>query len=201
MTPAEPVTALTDAVLAAWTALCCALLFARASGRRPVLLWACAFAAVAVSALAGAVFHCCRPLFDPLAATLVWKVVPVTTGVAALCFGWAAALAWLRPAARRVAVAILIAEFIACLVAAAMSNSFFVAAADYVPVLAAILVGCIARWNLRAARLIAGGVVVSFAALAVEASSLRAGPLDHNDIFHVIQMAAMLLLYRGGARL
>jgi hypothetical protein len=176
----EPITALTDAILAAWTATLCVVLFARAK-----ILWACGFAAAALSSLGGAVYHAWR---------FPWKLVPVATGAAALCFGAAAAVAWLGPRARRIAIAILAVEFAACVVAASMTDSFLVVVADYLPVLVAILIGCIAHWRERAARLIALGIVVSFIAVGVQMSALPA----HNDIYHVIQMAAMYLLYRGG---
>ena len=180
----EPITALTDAILAAWTALLGALLFVRARGRRAMLLWAGGFAATAASAVAGVGFHAWRT---------PWLLVPVATAIATFFFGAAAAEAWLRPRARRVAVAVLLLELVACVVAAAMSDSFLVVAIDYVPVLAAVLVLALRR----GAPLIAAGVAVSFAAAAVQQSALPA----HNDVFHVIQMAAMFLLYRGALTL
>src|SRR5436190_750255 len=80
----EPWTALTDSILASWVAFWAAFLFCRANGRRPVVLWACAFLASAISSLAGAAFHGCR-LFLPIEATsLVWELVPVASGVAML---------------------------------------------------------------------------------------------------------------------
>ena len=184
----EPITALTDAILAAWTALLCALLFARANGRRTVILWACAFAAATLGSLAGAAYHAWR---------LPWKIVPVAAGMSAFCLGTAIAMAWLGPYARGVAVAILALELGGCLIAASMSDSFLVVAADYLPVLVAILIGCVAHRHERAARFIAAGILVSFIAVAAQMSGAR----HHNDIFHLIQMAAMALLYRGGALL
>ena len=64
-----------------------------------------------------------------------------------------------------------------------------------------ILIGCAFHWSEQAARFIAAGIVVSFIAFGAQQSTLRCGLLDHNDIFHLIQMPAMYLLYRGGALL
>lgn len=197
----EPMTAITDAILAAWTAFLTALLFARAQDDNPVKLWACAFLAAAVSSLAGVAYHGGRILFTPAVTALCWKVVPIATGVAALCLGSAAASVWLAPRARRIAFSMLGLELVVCVVAAIMSNSFKVAAYDYVPVLLALLVGCGLHWGQPAARLIAFGIVVSFVAFAIQASTFRIGAFDHNDIFHLVQAAAMYLLYRGGAAL
>lgn len=199
MSGLEPITALTDAILAAWTAFLAGRLFSRDS--RPVRLWAWAFVAAAVGSLAGVAYHGARTLFSPLTVDLVWKIVPVSTAVAALCFGSAAALVWLRPRARRIVIALLWIEFAACLVATAFSNEFLVAALDYVPVLIAILIGCLLRWSQPASRWIASGIVTSFVAVGIQLSPLRVGPLDHNDLFHLVQMAAMGLLYRGGREL
>ena len=194
----EPMTALTDAVLAAWTAFLAACIFARARNAAPVKLWAWAFVAAVVSSLAGVAYHGARILFTPTVTALCWKVVPISTGVAALCLGSAVAIAWLKPGARRVAIAVLAVEFVACVVASAISNSFMVAALDYIPVLLALLVAAAMNWARAAARLIASAILVSFIAFGVQVSTLRVGALDHNDIFHLIQAVAMFLLYRGG---
>ena len=203
----EPWTALTDSILASWVAFWAAFLFSRTNGRRPVALWACAFLASAISSLAGVTFHGCR-LFMPIEATgFVWKLVPVASGVATLCLGLAAAIVWLHPALRRVAVALLVAEFAACLGAvfllpAPWCNRFLIVIIDSAPVLLSLLIGSALHWNERASRWIVAGVLTALVAGGVQFSGWRAGnPPDNNDIFHVIQMAAMYFLYRGGALL
>jgi hypothetical protein len=195
----EPMTAFTDAVLAAWTAFLAARLFERSGGARPARLWAWAFVAAVISSLAGVAHHGSRVLFTPAVTVLCWKVVPIATGVAALCLGSAAAIAWCRPRVRVVIITILTVEFVGCIVATAISNSFLVAAVDYVPVLLGLLVGSSLNWGRPAARAIAAGIMVSFVAFAVQQSTLSIVGMDHNDIFHVIQALAMYLLYRGGA--
>jgi hypothetical protein len=203
----EPWTALTDSILAAWVAFWAAYLFCRANGRRPVVLWAWSFVASAISSLAGVAFHSCR-LFMPIEATrLTWKLVPVATAVATLCLGWAAAIVWLRPGSRRVAVAFLILEWAACLGFVFLGpppwcNRFLVVIIDSAPVLLALLIGSALHWNDRASRWIAAGVLTAVVAGLVQFSGWREGnPPDNNDVFHVIQMAAMYFLYRGGTLL
>lgn len=45
-------------------------------------------------------------------------------------------------------------------------------------------------------------VLVSALAAAVQASRFTLGPyLNHNDLYHLIQIGAMLLFYQGGTRL
>jgi hypothetical protein len=193
----EPATAFTDAVLAAWTAFLAARLLRRSAGL-PVRLWGWAFVAAALSSLAGVAYHGCRILLSPSWIAASWKAVPVTTAVAACCLGSAATLAWLRGRTRSAVIAILMIECVACFIAAYFSNSFLVAAADYLPVLLYLLAGSLVTWQQASSRFIVAGVIVSFLAFSVQASSLRLSALDHNDIFHVVQCAAMYLLYRGG---
>ena len=195
----EPMTAFTDAVLAAWVAFLAGLLFARARGALSVRLWGCAFVTASVSSLAGVAYHGFRTWFpSPVAmAELCWKVVPLTTGIAAFCLGSAAAIAWLRPKARRIAIGLLVVELIACFVAAALSNAFLVAALDYVPVLLALLAGALVNRGRPGSAFIAAGVVTSFVAFGVQRLEWQ----YHNDVFHLVQMIAMYLLYRGGAEL
>ncbi len=50
-----------------------------------------------------------------------------------------------------------------------------------------------------AAGWIAAGILVSFAAAAVQALRLAPHPsFNHNDLYHIIQIGAFYLLYRGG---
>jgi hypothetical protein len=55
-------------------------------------------------------------------------------------------------------------------------------------------------WKLN--RWILAGVAVSLAAALVQASGFAPHRhFNHNDLYHVIQIAAMVLLYRGARRL
>ena len=56
--------------------------------------------------------------------------------------------------------------------------------------------------RLPGARLMAAGISLSIAAAAVQASALRLHlivPLDHNGLFHLVQMIATVVL-AGGVR-
>jgi hypothetical protein len=198
----EPFTALTDAILAGATMLWAGQLLARANGRRPVMFWAWGFIAAAVSALGGVAFHGARTHMGFWGNVISWKIAAAGAGVAALCLGYAAAMAWLSPAARRVANAILLIKFAAFFAWGIASNDFLVAAIDYGTVLIFILALAIMRRELRSARFIIAGVVVSFIAVGIQRmTGLTLGSLDHNDVFHLAQIPGMYLLYRGGVLL
>ena len=82
---------------------------------------------------------------------------------------------------------------------------FRVAAADYGGALAILLAGtvyAVVRWHLPGSTWLIAGVAVSVVAAVIQAR--RIAPhrhFNHNDLFHVVQMAALYLFYRGGALL
>ena len=187
-------TALTDAILALITVALAGRLFARAAGRRPVLLWAWAFVFMALAAISGALYH--------YGVRAVWKAVPLSSGAAMFCFGCAAAAAWLRPPLRRAAIVLLALQFAGCIAMTVKSDAFWVAIADAAPVLLALLLGAAMRRGDASSPSIIAGVVLTIVGAGVQAiSALHLGPFNHNDLFHLIQMPAMFLLYRGGRAL
>ena len=70
--------------------------------------------------------------------------------------------------------------------------------ADYGTVMLAILVVCAIRRSNGAARWIAASILISFAASALQMSSIRVGPFNHNDVYHVVDVVALYCFYRGG---
>lgn len=56
-----------------------------------------------------------------------------------------------------------------------------------------------ARRRVASAPWIAAGILLSLAAAAVEALGLSpGGPVSHDDVYHSIEIGALVLLYRGG---
>ena len=73
---------------------------------------------------------------------------------------------------------------------------------DYVPAMAVILGLCIYRLNKPYAIWIIAGILISFAAAGIQLSGFTLHKnFNHNDLYHVIQMIAMFLLYKGGTLL
>ncbi len=200
----EPMTALTDGILAMLSMFLAGYLLSRAAGRRSVALWGWGFVVMAVCAFDGVMYHSIRVAFELSQIQVLWRIVPISTAAAMCCFGCAAAVAWLQPPVRKVAIVIIIAQFLAASVwaATAKSTGFGVAVAASGPVLAWLLIGAAVRRHAAESRWIIPGVLVmGIAALVQSREGLQLGQFDNNDIFHIIQMAAMVLLYRGGALL
>jgi hypothetical protein len=186
----EPITALTDFVLAAIAAFWAVLVF-RSSHQRASRLFAIALAATGVATLIGGMYHTFR-------GPLLWKATALSAGVFSLFLGLSVAVAFLSAAATRIARVILLVQFCIYAVAALFIDDFRLVIADYGSVMLAILFVCAIRWSDAAARWIAAAIVISFAASAVQMTSIRAGPLNHNDVFHLVDVVAFYCFYRGG---
>lgn len=183
-------TVLTDYALggvAAWLSL---LLFRSAPTSRR--LWALAFAALAAAAFLGGTWH------GFLQSSLLWKATTLSAGVAS--FGMVAGSSY-AVFSGQLRAFILTAALAKLVVYSAwmLGHDAFI----YVVVdtgIAFIVVAALHLWKWNAP--ILAGVAVSIAAALVQASGLKLHEhFNHNDLYHVIQIAAVVLLYRGAKRL
>ena len=73
---------------------------------------------------------------------------------------------------------------------------------DYAPAMLGVLAlqsWAAYRHRAASAKWIITGVLVSFVGAAVQQTGFRQGQnFNHNDLYHVIQMVALYLFYRGG---
>jgi hypothetical protein len=189
----EPLTAATDVVVAAAGVTFAVRIF-RATADRAARLVAGSLAAASFGALAGAAYHMAR-------SSAMWKVSAIPVGVASYLFGLAIALAYFSARGRRVAQIVLLVQLLIYVVCVALSDDFIIVISDYASVMVAILVLCLLHWSDSAARWIAAGVAISFVAAAAQISSIRIGPLNHNDIYHVIELGGLYCWYRGGRKI
>ncbi len=156
--------------------------------------WATAFFLVALAAVAGGTAHG-FPGFYPL---LLWKTTLTAAGMASFAMVvatsrstrlWEGALFWLA-SAKLLAYGIwttLRDDFIAVVIDSGVALLI-------VALLHAIRGGPPWRWMISAA-------AVSVAAAAVQAMKLAPHPqFNHNDLYHLIQIAAMALFYRGAKK-
>jgi hypothetical protein len=200
----EPMTLLTDYVLGAWALVLALRLFSAAAlgGQFTMRVWAFGFLMTAVAAFAGGTYHGFIQMLPAVVARLCWKVTLVATG-----FGSAALLgaAFLAAATGPLAwglLALVVLKLLVYLEVVLARDNFLLVIADYGSALLAMLV---AAWFLRptgltpAAGWLAAGVGVSIVAGIIQAFRLAPHPrFNHNDLFHMVQMAAIYCLYRGG---
>jgi len=200
---AEPATLLTDYALAGVTAWFAWSLARAREGQRSRASWALAFAALALAAALGGTWHGFAPAFAPLAVLLLWKATVLCVGIASFGMLCGSAICATAGAARKTLVAIAAAKL-------AVYSGWMVGHSEYIYVIAdtGTALALVAALHLpsatrdRASRWILAGVGVSVLAAAVQASGFALHRhFNHNDLYHVIQIAAMILLYAGARRL
>ncbi len=207
MTITEPATLATDYLLAMATlffagGLACR---ARGEGKTSVRLWAAAFLASAMAALLGGTFHGFRLHFGPLAAAVLWKGTVYAVGLAGLLLLAGTIRAVIAGRWRRLLLTAAVLEFLFYAAWMAVHDDFRYVIYDYAPALLAVLLLALWSWLRRrdpAAPAIVAGILLSFAAAGIQAGRVDLHPrFNHNDLYHLVQLAAFYLLYRGGRRL
>ncbi len=178
----EPVTLLTDYALGAVSAWL-GLRLSRFSR-----FWGIAFLALALAAFLGGTWH------GLLQSDLLWKATVLSVGIAS--FGMVAGSAVLTTKGMLRTTLIAFAALKLLLYGAWMlfHDDFIWVVLDTGSALA--LVGALHLWRFNGWML--AGVAVSVAAALAQASGMALHRhFNHNDLYHVIQIAAMLLFYRG----
>src|SRR6266849_1118205 len=186
----EPITAVTDFVLGAITAFWAIRIF-RSSDQRASRLFALALAATALSTLMGGLYH-------TFPGEAVWKATAFSVGLVSFFLGLSVSVAFLSPRVTKIVRIILLVELCVYAIAVLLSDDFWVVIADYGSVMFAILIVCATRWQNVAARWITAAILISLAASALQMSRIRVGPLNHNDIYHLVEVVALYCFYRGG---
>lgn len=205
MTIAEPATLLTDYALAGVTGWLAWSLFRARAGQLARAFWALAFAALALAAALGGTWHGFSSAFAAVAVLLVWKATVLAVGIASFSMLAGSAIAATAGSARK-------SLLVFSAVKLAIYSGWMVGHDEYIYVIAdtgaaLVLVAALHLWSAardrdRAARWMLGGVGVSVLAAGVQASGFALHRhFNHNDLYHVVQIAAMVLLYAGARRL
>ncbi|HSD29032.1 MAG TPA: hypothetical protein VLL75_17160 [Vicinamibacteria bacterium] len=200
----EPTTLLSDWVLALVAAGLGTRLY-RAGPReadRARRLWAAAFLAGAAGALAGGAVHGFAASLPPLAHAVLWKTVLVTVGLADSLVLAGTVLASFGGSCRRACLAATAGTLAIYLALVSRSDDVRLAVGHGALAILAALALALTRPD-DARRL--GGILLalgaSAAGLAAQRSGVGAGILNHNDLCHVLQTAALWPLYCAGRRL
>ena len=199
----EPMTLLTDWLLGGLCVFLAARLLrdGRPASRAP---WAAAFAACAGAALLGGTYHGFLPWLDERAANWLWKATLLSIGLGAFSATCATARAHLAGRVRTVVQAAAGLKLALFAAGALSTDAFLIAIIDYSLALCFVLaVHCRAwlRGQDATARWVVLGVLVSFLAAGIQAAGIAPHPhFNHNDLYHVVQMAGMWLLFKGACR-
>lgn len=168
---------------------------------RAARLWGCGFLAMAAGAFFGGTAHGFAAWLSPAQQTLVWKATTYSIGFASFFLLAATGAGALACNASRVLVAIAAVKLAVYLWWMASHDEFRYVIYDYGPSMLIVLGVHLWAWRARAAewaKWIAAGVVVSFAGAGVQMSGFALHEhFNHNDLYHVIQMAGLWLFWRG----
>lgn len=204
---AEPTTTLTDYALAALAAVLALRLLRGASvpGRAAARLLAASFAATAAAALTGGTYHGFAPYLSGPAHEGLWSVTYSLIGLASTLLTASALFAVAGAGWRPVVLAASALRYAAYLVFLLPRRAFRFVVYDYALTLAVAAVATLLlarRGAGEAARWLGAAVVVSLLGALVQRSGFALHPhFNHNDLFHVVQMAGLVLFYRAGQAL
>jgi hypothetical protein len=199
----EPVTLVTDWLLAA---LCVALglrllRHARRTGQRSVCLFAGPFFSTALAAFIGGAAHGFRPYLGSWGNFFSWKLSVLAIGVTTLLFVAAAATAALLRPWRRIVIGVAVLQAAVYFAWMMFHDEFIWVIADYVPAMSLVLALQVLQWRRGepSAPWLAAGIATSLVGATIQASGYALHEhFNHNDLYHVVQMAATWILYRGG---
>lgn len=204
LTLSEPMTALTDYLLAAVGGWCGARLYrsARHEADLPQRRWALAFFFIGLGALLGGTSHGFALYLGDDAATAIWKATVYAVGVS-MWFALAGTIAGsgLPDRWRQFLGFINSAGLVLYALWMLYHDDFVYVIADYLAAMLAVaLLQGYALFRHRgesAPWIIAGVVVTLLGALVQQSGFAMHRHFNHNDLYHVVQIGGLLLLYRG----
>ncbi len=201
---AEPMTMATDYLLAALSFYFAYRLF-RPSAAPAVRYWAATLAVMGLGAWVGGTSHGFAHYLGETASDMVWKATTYLIGISVYLMLAGTFHAFLSPAVRKALLIVILIQLIAYLAWMTFHDEFKYVIYDYVPAMIVVLALSLQAWlrrNHPGGRWLAWGIAVSFVAAAVQMSGFALHEhFNHNDLFHVIQMVATWMFYRGASLL
>ena len=191
----EPMTLVTDYLLAAVTAAAGVLTLRAAHGEASRRAWAAAFMALALGAALGGTHHGFR-------VESLWLPTVMVIGVASAAMLAGSAIATTGGALRRALLALAALKLALFWAWVWRDDRFIWVVADtgIAFALVALLHALRWRWRQRGSGAILAGVALSVVAGLVQASGVDLHRhFNHNDLYHLIQLAGILAYY-GGVR-
>ena len=203
MSITEPMTMATDYLVAA-----CGLWWgaglarrARSGGQRTVGWWALGFGAIALAAFAGGTWHGFQRTLAPGASVVLWKATLLAAGLVGFAILAASFSAHVRGPLRAILLAVAAVKLLLYAAWMLRHDDFVWVILDYGgSMVVALALHAAAWWRRREppAPWIVAAILVSFAGAAVQAGGLSLHRhFNHNDLYHVIQVAGLYLFYRG----
>ncbi len=176
-----------------------------ASANTSVMYWAIGMGALAVAAFVGGTVHGFSLVLAEGVLHGLWKGAAFGVGLASFCFWTGTMIASVARPIRHWLIVAGAVQFAWYVVWMATHDEFRSVIYNYGLTLAVILLVHIYQGVVRkssSAGWMVAGILVTFLASLVQQSGLSLHPsFNHNDLYHVIQMGGMALLYRGASLL
>lgn len=203
----EPMTVATDYLLAAVAIFLGWSLWAL--GRRvrqsSTESWGKAMLATAAAAIAGGTWHGFNQAMHPAASAIVWKTALLAIGVASFFMLAAAIMATIPRIVGHWLLAAAVLKLIVYVIWMLGHDEYLWVIYDYGSAMIFVLAVYLYRMifsNDPAARAIVAGVVISGGAAWIQQSELAVGTwFNHNDLYHLTQIAALFAFHSGAQRI
>jgi hypothetical protein len=173
--------------------------------RKSVKYWAAGMGSLALASIAGGTVHGWRLILPTPMVSALWKAAILSVGLASFCFLAGTLTASFAPPVRRILMMIPVVQLVSYMIWITRYSEFRYVIYNYGGTFVLILLSQIYELFIRKARSAAwiiAGVSVSFLAALVQRSGIALHTaFNHNDLYHVVQMAGIALLYQGAALL
>jgi len=198
----EPMTMATDYLLAAVTAILAIKLWrGHTTSQRSQKLWAGALIATALAAFVGGTSHGFALYFNDIAKAAIWKITVYSIGIASLLMLSGTIIGSITGRWRNGLLIVAVLHFLIYAVWMITHNDFKYVIFDYVPAMLAIVLlqsYALVKRRAASAKWLIAGVLVSFAAAGIQQSGIALHQhFNYNDIYHIVQIGGIYLLYRG----
>ncbi|MFQ5641469.1 MAG: hypothetical protein ACE5IR_26125 [bacterium] len=199
----EPTTMLTDYILALFTLLLCGHLFKLNSPDRQVSvqLWNFAFIATAIAAFLGGASHGFADYFNAFFSAALWKGTVYAIGFASFFMLAGSIIAAVTNPGRRWLLALTTLKLFFYAIWMITHSDFSYVIYDYVPAMLGVFMLQVYSYRnkkTKSAVWITSGIIVSFFGSGIQMSGFTIHEyFNHNDLYHVVQMGAIYLMYRG----
>jgi hypothetical protein len=175
------------------------------SQRAPLVRWwALFFVLIATAAVTGGTFHGLETLAPEWLLTILWKVTVLAIGAGSAIFAAVSIeLVVQRHLLRRTLLALVAIQFFSYASWMLWHDDFRYVVYQYGASAVLVLILFTASWKRhpQLSRPVVAAIFVTIAGALVQQYRIALHQhFDHNDLYHVVQMLAMLLLYRAGAR-
>ncbi len=199
----EPTTMLTDYLLGLFTVILAVRLFKLNENQQEnsILLWAGALVATAIAAFLGGTSHGFALHFSDFAKTAIWKATVYSIGLASFLMLSGTLFATVANPLRKLLLGLVLLKFLIYAGWMISHDEFKYVIFDYAPAMLGVVLlqlYAYSKWKHKSAVWLISGVLISFAAAGIQMSGFTLHQhFNHNDLYHVIQMGAIYLLYRG----